>query len=387
MKKVKHTVKALVIVSILLLFIGLAHLGAQKEYIPSLQAILTSPISKWAKNAHKEEEPTGQVDVYEKIKVQSIAPAPELRMETVQFEQMAAQKNTDPELVETSSDEMPKSDSHTNTSKATEAQKKNNVTFAIENPVNPIDASEAEGSNKETLTPAVEDEMSDSSGDLELKESVLAAEDSMDPASASERLFELLRTGGELVEEGRQLPWLNVTWDVDLINTLCSKGYGIVVAEWNGQLYRVIPKDNDILQATQFIVLTRQALTRISNRTISLNVRKLSRSGFRKLENRLLTQIGSRRNDEAIVLGFYPTRIFDEYLARKQLGAIADLGISVNDLEAGEQSLGTYGKIAIAAGRPMYLIHQVLIDGRSHDWRDPEKVLRAKAIKDKRRQL
>ncbi len=382
MKKVKHMVKALVIVSILLSFIGLAHLGAQREYIPSLRAILTSPISKWAKNAHKEEEQTGQVDVYEKIKVHSITPAPELRVETVQFEQIAAQKNTDPGLVETSSDETPESDSHTNTSKVTEAQKQN-----IGNPVNPIDASKAEGSTKETLTPTAKAKVSDSSGDLELKESVSAAEDSMDSASASERLFELLRTGGELVEEGRQLPWLNVTWDVDLINTLCSKGYGIVVAEWNGQLYRVIPKDNDILRATQFIVLTRQALTRISNRTISLNVRKLSRSGFRKLENRLLTQIGSRRNDDAIVLGFYPTRTFDEYLVRKQLGAIADLGISVNDLEAGEQSLGTYGKIAIAAGRPMYLIHQVLIDGRSHDWCDPEKVLLAKAIKDKRRQL
>jgi hypothetical protein len=370
MKKVKYMVKALVIVSILLSFIGLAHLGAQREYIPSLKAILTSPISKWAKNAHKEEEPTGQVDVYEKIKVQSITPAPELRMETVQFEQMAAQKNTDPGLVETSSDETPKSDSHTNTSKVTEAQKQN-----IDNPVNPIDASEAEA------------EMSDSSGDLELKESVSAAEDSMDPASASERLFELLRTGGELVEEGRQLPWLNVTWTVDDINTLCSKGYGIVVAEWNGQLYRVIPKDNEILRARQFIVLSSQALTRISNRRIPLNNRKPSRSVFRVLENRLLTKVGSRRNDEAPILGFFPTRTFDEYLARKQLGAIADLGISVKDLEAGEQSLGTYGEIVIAVGRPMYLIHQVLIDGRLHDWRDPEKVLLAKAIKDKRRQL
>jgi hypothetical protein len=35
----------------------------------------------------------------------------------------------------------------------------------------------------------------------------------------------------------------------------------------------------------------------------------------------------------------------------------------------------------------MYLIHQVLIDGRSHDWRDPEKVLRDKAIMDERRRL
>ena len=382
MKKVKHMVKALVIVSILLSFIGLAHLGAQREYIPSLQAILTSPISKWAENAHKEEEPTGQVDVYEKIKVQSITPAPELRMETVQFEQMAAQKNTDPGLVETSSDETPKSDSHTSTSKVTEAQKQN-----IDNPVNPIDASKTEGSTEDTLTPAVEAKVSDSPGDLELKENVSAAEDSMDPASASERLFELLRTGGELVEEGRQLPWLNVTWTVDVINTLCSKGYGIVVAEWNGQLYRVIPKDNEILRARQFIVLSSQALTTISNRRIPLNVRKRSRSVFRDLENRLLTKVGSRRNDEALVLGFYPTRTFDEYLARKQLGAIADLGISVKDLESGERSLGTYGKIAIAAGRPMYLIHQVLIDGRSREWRDPEKVLLAKAIKDERRQL
>jgi hypothetical protein len=359
MKKVKHMIKALLIVSVLLLFIGLAHLGAQREYIPSLQAILTSPISKWAENAHKE-EPTDRVDAYEKIKVQSITRAPELRMETVQFEQMAAQKNTDPGSVETSS----------------------------ENPVNPIDTSESEGATKETLTPAAEAKVSDSSGDLELmKESVPAAEDSIDPASASERLFELLRTGGELVGEGRQLPWLNVTWNVDVINTLCFKGYGIVVAEWNGQFYRVIPKNNDILLATQFVVLSREALTRISNRTISLNVRKPRRLVFRDLENRLLRQVGGRRNDEAPILGFYPTRTFDEYLACKQLGAIADFGISVKDLEAGEQSLGTYGEIAIAAGRPMYLIHQVLIDGRSHDWRDPEKVLRDKAIMDERRRL
>ena len=75
------------------------------------------------------------------------------------------------------------------------------------------------------------------------------------------------------------------------------------------------------------------------------------------------------------MLLFFPTGAFDAYLARKQLGALAQLGVDPHQPEFGKVRAVTLGTIILTQSRPVYLIHQVQYGNKAWAWDDPEAAL------------
>ena len=252
--------------------------------------------------------------------------------------------------------------------------------------------SSAEGDERESLSP----ETKRAAGELpsetpepaeEKTPKEPAVNESSRDSAAEAESEEVLAIGGALVREGVRLPQLIAHWSLTDIEVLIARGYGMVVASWEGQHYRVVSRDGSLLDAEEVVVLTSKTRARLSNRGLPLNRKRrgqtwqdtASRPRFRALEERLQARFGGGRATEVPVLTFFASSEFDAYLARKQLGALAALGLNLHDLPVAAQAVTTVGTIVFAAERPVYLIHEVWVGGERQPWQDPEAHLLATA--------
>lgn len=202
----------------------------------------------------------------------------------------------------------------------------------------------------------------------------------VDVARVKAELNDLLTVGDRLVQAGIRLPQLVARWSVADIEALVAKGLGMVVAETDGQFYQVIADEGGVLAAQDFQLLRIQEREKLSNRGVYLNRERHGggwrdtavRPVFAKLEQRL--QVHSPSQTPPVLL-FFPTGAFDAYLARKQLGALAQLGIDPYEPEFGKTQAVTMGTIVLAQRRPVYLIHQVQYGKTVWTWDDPEAAL------------
>ena len=184
--------------------------------------------------------------------------------------------------------------------------------------------------------------------------------------------------------EGVQAPRLVASWNLEDLEYLVSREYGFVIAQCNGLRYRVVPGRGSLLDAAEFVTLTHETLTRISNRSLALNRQKRGKSwqdtslrpAFKTLENRLRSQIGACDRDEEIpVFTFFVSTRFDDYLVRKQLGVLAALNIDLKDPLLAGKNVTTVGSIRLVSGWPAYLIRKVLVGKKEYAPHDPEAVL------------
>lgn len=359
--KKRHLVQAVGVVLILVLVILAVHIEAERQVLPSWEVILTQPVASWRKAA----EPHGEQAASDTqvVAVQTVAAAPQLSQATpplrVAGRPLEEGTPTDqrgalaPELSVQLEERM--------------------AGFSSAAPT-------AAGVSSDTQEPS---EVAKTRG-----ESAAIKEKSRDPAVAETELAAVLATGGDLVRQGVRLPRLVATWNLDLLEELIAQGYGYVIAEWGGQLYRVVPRKGRLFAAEEFVPLTPEVRAEISNRGLALNPnwhgqsRKDTalRSAFRALEQRLQEGVGSGLRDETPLFTFFASGAFDTYLARKQLGALAAVGLDLHDPTVAAQAVATVGTIVLAAGRPAYLIREVVVGQEERPWQDPEAVIVGRGI-------
>ena len=199
-------------------------------------------------------------------------------------------------------------------------------------------------------------------------------------AKREAELNELLTVGDELVRAGVRLPQLVARWRVADIEALVAKGLGMVVAETDRRFYRVIAGGGAVVAAQDFRLLRSQERETLSNRSVHLNREQLAggwcdtpvRPVFAQLEQRLQAHAPSQMPP---VLMFFPTGAFDAYLARKQLGALAQVGLDLHQPGFDNTQAATIGTIVMSHRRPVYLIHQVRYGTEVWTWDDPEAAL------------
>ena len=196
-------------------------------------------------------------------------------------------------------------------------------------------------------------------------------------AQREAELSALLTTGDELVRDGVRLPRLVARWRVADIEALVAAGLGMVVAETDRRFYRVMVGESALVAAQDFRLLRTQERETLSNRSVHLNREKRAggwrdtavRPVFAQIEQRLQAYAPSQTPP---VLMFFPTGAFDAYLARKQLGALAQLGLDLHQPGHGHTPAVTVGTIVMTPSRPVYLIHQVRYGTQELTWDDPE---------------
>ena len=108
-------------------------------------------------------------------------------------------------------------------------------------------------------------------------------------------LSALLTAGDELVRDGVRLPRLVARWRVADIEALVATGLGMVVAETDRRLYRVMAGERALVAARDFRLLRAREREALSNRSVHLNREKRAggwrdtavRPVFAQLEQRL----------------------------------------------------------------------------------------------------
>jgi len=199
-------------------------------------------------------------------------------------------------------------------------------------------------------------------------------------AEASKDLAQLLATGGELVRNGVKLPRLIADWSLEDIEALIRSGEGLVVAEGEGQLYRIVLDEGPLLETQEFRVLTPEVRKRVSNRGVCLNCGSQrdalgEKSPFYHLEQEFLQRVGGASNTQHPHITFFPSGGFDSYLGRKQLGAIASAGVDLSKPEQLQGAVSTVGTIVLTSQGARYLIREIRVGDRVQPWQDPEAAL------------
>jgi len=191
---------------------------------------------------------------------------------------------------------------------------------------------------------------------------------------------ELICRGGDLVEEGLDIPQLQANWTPALLAGLVRGNYGDIVAEHAGRHYRLVLDGRSTLRDAQVVALTESRRARLSNRGVELNRRRLGgrwidtplRPAFTAQERLVLALTGDCPEDCVPVFTFYASAAFDRYLATKQLGTFATAREAYADAAASPAAAATDGRIVLTPDGPVYLIDLVILGGDSYPWRDPE---------------
>ena len=200
------------------------------------------------------------------------------------------------------------------------------------------------------------------------------------PAAPAATVEDVLVRGGDLVEQGVELPQLWAAWTPALLIELTQRGYGDIVAQHAGRRYRLALEGAATLSEATFVAMTAERQGRLSNRGFPLNRRKHAgrwidtplRPAFAEQERLIRSLADAGAGDEVPVFTFYATSAFDRYLATKQLGAVAEITENRDGDSAGERGVATSGRIVLTPRRPYYVIENVVIDGENIHWRDPE---------------
>ena len=212
---------------------------------------------------------------------------------------------------------------------------------------------------------AVSVETPDSDTPEQLDDTEEASQENASDALATQTIEQILQTGGQLVEEGRKLPKLSVTFDLEDIEAIVRSGHGLFVFHVEGAFYRVVLGENSLLDASRFELMGRDELDSISNRGWALNRRR--NEAFAGLETRFRRVVGSGSRDRPLVK-FMPSASLDHYIASKQLGAMNQLGINGEN----GQRVVTCGRLVNGLGRPVFLIDLVRRGTEVVRWVDPE---------------
>jgi hypothetical protein len=204
------------------------------------------------------------------------------------------------------------------------------------------------------------------------------------PKARQGAIRDILQTGGDWVAKGIQLPQLKASWNIADLIALATQGYGMIVAEWQGKFYRTITSESRLQHATRFFPLTAETRGKLSNRSFPLNLRVASVNGqatstpylLQRLERNFQRFMNIANPDDRPVWSFFATGSFDAYLARKQLGALVDLGLMpISADRASLQTVTTVGVLAVNHDRPLYLIRKIHVGSDIHQWQDPESAL------------
>ncbi len=364
--KKRHLAQAVGVVLMVVLVILAVHIEAERQVLPSWEVILTQPVASWQKEAepHGEQATSGK----QVVAVQAVAAAPQLSQPAPPLRVAGRPLAERTQGAQAKEVRTPVDQHKALTPEPSVQLEERPARFSSAAPT-------AAGVSSDTQEPF----------EVAKAESERAAikEESRDPAVAEADLAAVLATGGDLVRQGVRLPRLVATWNLDLLEELIAQGYGYVIAEWGGQLYRVVPREGRLFAAEEFVPLTLEVRAEISNRGLALNLDRHGqsrkdtalRSAFRALEQRLQERVGNGLRGETPLFTFFASGVFDTYLARKQLGALAAVGLDLHDPTVAAQAVATVGTIVLAAGRPAYLIREVVLGQEERPWQDPEAVI------------
>lgn len=364
--KKRHMAQAIGVGLILVLVILAVHLEAERQVLPSWEAILTQPVASWRKEAEPHEEQAANDK--QVVAVQTVAAAPQLSQPAPPLRVAGRPLAEKTKKIQVEEVRAPV-DQHGVVAPELDVQLEEQLAgFSSAAPT-------AAGVSSDTQKLF---EVAETGG-----ESAAIKEKSRDPAVAEAELATVLATGGDLVRQGVRLPRLVATWNLDLLEELIAQGHGYVIAEWGEQLYRVVPWKGRLFAAEEFVPLTPEVRAEISNRGLALNLNRHGqsrkdtalRAAFRALEQRLQERVGNGLKGETPLFTFFASGTFDTYLARKQLGALAAMGLDLHDPTVVAQTVATVGSIVLAAGRPAYLIHEVVVGQEERPWQDPEAVI------------
>lgn len=231
-------------------------------------------------------------------------------------------------------------------------------------------------------TPKDEDEQQDENPQVEGAE-----EDELDlfaVESARRQAKDLLRVGGDLVEEGATLPMLIARFSEADIEAMVMRRFGVMAAQIDDSWYVAVPLQADSLfSAVDFTILTEAETQNLGNRSISLNRRRCiggwrdlpMRQTLRPLELQLMRRSAGRRAGNVPEIVFFGSSEFEQYLARKQLGALASLGINQANPDFAGTRLATLGTMMMPGEKPVYIIEEIQIGSQHVSFEDPESIL------------
>lgn len=355
----RHFFKALLAFAGLVGIALLVQLGAEQNIVPSWEVLITRPISTWTSKPDEE-------IVKNDAKVRSIIPAPAL---SEPIPPVRVANNPGPKSSHVSPDQERRTDSGEKPSSESnrmvhEGSETLPVAMERQPPKSPDSSDEAAPGEGQAKIP----DQAESDGDQSMVEGKSA---------------NLMATGGELQAQGVSLPCLIAVWELDDLEKLVTESFGFIVVKWREQSFHVIPKDGSFLSSNEFLPLIKETKDKMSNRGIDLNRRSQGRSykdtslrpALKALEERFIARMGGGAKGEVPVFTFFPSNVFEAYLSRKQLGALASMGFDVQDPKWAKKTVTTIGTIVLTARRPIYVIDSVQVGPVTHPWKDPERSL------------
>ena len=180
-----------------------------------------------------------------------------------------------------------------------------------------------------------------------------------------EQLDKLIQVGGDLVDEGVDLPSLRVKYELADIEALVRDGYGMVVANYAGNSYQIIPEGSSFLSAKRFEPLSERAKSRHSNRGFNLSEDRQIKDSFLTLIMGLNNYLDKPTVGRDVSFVFHPVSQLDHYIAAKQLGCMEGIDFR-------SEAVSTIGRLTSLPRGPLFTISSYQVGGKYYDWEDPE---------------